>query len=43
MVTDGNYTYCGEHWVMCRIVESLCGTPEINTALYINSMGIKIK
>ena len=35
MVTDGNYTHCGEHWVMYRIVESLYCTPETNTTLYV--------
>lgn len=28
-------TYCGEHFVIYVIVESLCCTPEINIILYI--------
>ena len=36
MVTDGDYTYHDEHWVMCRIVEWICYTPETNIRLYIN-------
>ena len=30
MVTDDDYTYCGGHWVMYKIAEPLCCTPEIN-------------
>lgn len=34
MVTD-NYTYQGEHYVMYRIVESLCCTHQTNTVSYL--------
>ena len=30
MVTEGDYIYCGEHFIMYRIVESICCTPETN-------------
>lgn len=30
MVTDYDYNYDGEHFIMLIIVESLCCTPEIN-------------
>ena len=36
MVTDGNYTYPGEQWVMYRIVESICCAPETNIILYVD-------
>lgn len=29
MGTDGHYT-CGDHTVVCKLVESLCCTPDIN-------------
>ena len=32
---DGDYTYCGEHGVMYRIVESLYCTPETNIMLFV--------
>jgi len=35
-MTDGDYIYHGEHKLMYRIVESICGTPETNTTLYVN-------
>jgi len=35
MVTDGDYTYC-EHWVIYRIVESVCCTTETNITVYAN-------
>ena len=41
MVTDVDYTYHGEHQIICRIVESLCCKPEINVILYINYTSIK--
>ena len=28
MVTDGNQTYCGDHFIMYKNIESLCYTPE---------------
>ena len=40
-MTDGNYTYCGEHCIMQRIVESLCGKPEINLTFYVNYISTK--
>lgn len=36
MVTDGDYTYRGEHFVMYIVVESLCCASEANIILYIN-------
>lgn len=36
MVTEGNYTYCDEHFIMFIIVDSLCCTPETNILLYVN-------
>lgn len=36
MVTGGNSTCCGEHFIMCVIINSLCGTPETNIILHIN-------
>lgn len=38
---DGNYTYPGEHLVMCIIVQSLCCIPEVNIILYVNYISIK--
>ena len=32
MVTDGDHTYCGEHFVKYKTVKSLCCTPEINSS-----------
>ena len=31
MVTDGDYTYRDEHWVMNGVAQSLCCAPETNT------------
>ena len=39
-MTDGDYTY-GEHWVMYRIVESLCCTPETTVTLCVSHTSIK--
>ena len=36
MMTDGNYTYCGDHFVMFIIVKSLCCTPDTNIILHVN-------
>ena len=41
MVTDGNQTYCGDHFAMYTNVESLCCTPETNIKLYVNYTSIK--
>ena len=35
MVTDGDYIYHGEHWVMSGTIESICCTPETNIRLYV--------
>ena len=43
MVTNGNYAYYGEHFVMYRIVKSLCCTPETNVVLYLTVLQLKIK
>lgn len=40
MLTDRDYTYCGEHCVMCRIAESTCCTVETNITLYVNYTSI---
>lgn len=39
MVTDGDHAYCVEHWVMCKIIYSVCHTPETNTPNYIGAFG----
>lgn len=41
MVTDGDYTYHGEHYRMHRLVESVRRTPETNIILHINFTSIK--
>ena len=41
MVTDGDYTYCGEHWEMYKIVESIYCPPE-NITLNVNWTLVKI-
>lgn len=33
-MADGDYIYCGKHWVMYRIVKSPYYTPEANITLY---------
>ena len=30
MVTDGNWTYCGNHFAIYINIQSLCYTPEID-------------
>ena len=42
MGTDSNYTCHGQHFIIYRIVESKCHTPETNITLYANSTWIKI-
>ena len=34
MVTDGDYIYHGEHFLMCIITETLCCTPGTNKILF---------
>lgn len=41
MVTDGDHTYHGKHWIICKIVESICRTLESNT-VYADYTSIKI-
>ena len=41
MVTDGNWTYCGNHFTVYTNVESLCSIPEMNLMLDIKYMSIK--
>lgn len=41
MLTEGNYTYCGENLAMYIILGSLCCTPEANIKLYINYISLK--
>ena len=36
LVTDGNYTSGGGHWVIHKIVKSVYCLPETNITLYIN-------
>lgn len=40
-MANGNYTYCGDNFVMDINVKSLCGTLETNTILYVNYSSIK--
>ena len=42
-MTHGDQTYHGERWVMYRIVESLCCTPETNTTLMSTIVQLKKK
>ena len=35
MVTHGNQTYCGYHFVMYRNIKSLCYVPGTNTVLFL--------
>ena len=35
MVTDGNQSYCGDHFEMYRNIKSLCCTPATNVVLQI--------
>lgn len=39
MLTEANYSYCGEHFIMYVIEESLCGMPETN--IYVSSTSMK--
>lgn len=41
MMTDINWTYCGDHVAIYTNVESLCRTPETNKMLHINYSSIK--
>ena len=41
MMTDDDYIYCAEHGVMCRIVKSICCTPETTVTLYVHYTLIK--
>ena len=41
MVTDGNYTYHAEYFIMYIIVKLLCYTPETNTASTIFQLKVK--
>lgn len=41
MVTDGNQTYHGDHFVMYINIESLLYTPETRKILYVNYTSIK--
>lgn len=43
MVTDGNHTYCGVHFVKHKIIESLCSIPETNKILHITYTLMKTK
>ena len=43
MVTDGNQTYCGDHFPVYTNIKSLCWTPEIYIMLYANYTSIKNK
>ena len=36
MVTDGNESYCGDHFVTYRNIKSHCCVPGANTVLQIN-------
>lgn len=41
MMTDGNYTYHGEHIVTYIIVEPVSCSPETNIILFVNYTSIK--
>lgn len=45
MVTDGNQTYCGDHFTVYTNVTSLCCIPQTNIMLYYTATkkGKKIK
>ena len=36
MVTNGNWIYYGDHFVMYKNIESVCCTPETNITLCVN-------
>ena len=40
MLVDGSWTYCGDHFIMYKNIESECCTPEVNTISYINHKSI---
>ena len=41
-MTDGNWTYGGEHRIMYTNIESICGTHETNILLlYVNYNSVK--
>lgn len=40
MVTDGNWTYHGNHFVICENIELLNCTPETNKILYVSYTSI---
>lgn len=40
-VTDGDYTYCGDHFTVYRNVESLCCIHDINVILHVDYTSIK--
>ena len=35
MVMDGNWTYCGDYFIIYKNIESLCCTPETSITLYV--------
>lgn len=41
MVRDSNWSYCGDHFIMCKNRESLCFIPEKYIILYVNYNSIK--
>lgn len=41
LVTDGDYTYLDEHWVMCGSAESLRCPPEAKITLDVGYTAIK--
>ena len=43
MATDGNQTYCVDHFVMYKNIESVSWTPKIHTVLQVNYTLIKYK
>lgn len=40
-MTDGNYNYCGKHFLMYIIVKSACYVPETTIILSINYTSVK--
>ena len=41
MVTDINYTYCGDQFTLYTNVKSSCCTPETSARFYLNYTSIK--
>ena len=40
-MTDGKWSYCGDHFIRYRIIESLCDIPETNINVYVGYNSIE--